>query len=130
MHNFFCQISSLLQIMFNLKVFYSEAMLFSIALYQINIYIGILYLDSNQRKLYVWYYMKTWVHFVYILNNQSHCPYPQLGKSLVWYYAFLKFSTIIHCKKIVNFSISFWSSESILVGSISNPSSHLEQKKS
>ena len=28
-------------------------MLFSIALYQRNIYIGILYLDSNQKKLYV-----------------------------------------------------------------------------
>ena len=56
-------------------------MLFSIALYQRNIYIGILYLESNQRKLYVKCYMKTWVHFVYILNNQSHCPYPQLRKS-------------------------------------------------
>ena len=53
----------------------------SIALYQKNIYIGILYLDSKQRKLYS--YMKTWVHLVYILNNESHCPYPQLGKSLV-----------------------------------------------
>ena len=75
------QIISLFQKIFNLKVFYSEEMLFSIALYQRNTSIGILYLDSNQRKLYV--YMKTSVHFVYILNNQSHCPYQQLGKSLV-----------------------------------------------
>ena len=47
------QIISLFQKIFFLNVFYSEAMLFSITLYQRNIYIGILYLDSKQRKLYV-----------------------------------------------------------------------------
>ena len=36
-----------------LKVFYMEALLFLFALHQRNIDIGILYLDSNQRKLYV-----------------------------------------------------------------------------
>ena len=75
------QIINLFQEIFNLKVFYSEAMLFVIPLYQRHIYIGILYLDSNQKKLYA--YIKTWVHFVYILNNQYHYPYLQLGKSLV-----------------------------------------------
>ena len=49
------QIVSLFQKIYFLKIFYSEAMLFSIALYQRNIYLGIVYLDSNQRKLYVLY---------------------------------------------------------------------------
>ena len=41
-----------------LKVFYTELMLFSFTSHQRNINIGISYLDSNQRKLYVQYYMK------------------------------------------------------------------------
>ena len=53
LHTYLSQIISLFQKVIFLKVFYSEAMLFSIALYPRNIYIGILYSDSNQRKIYV-----------------------------------------------------------------------------
>ena len=39
--------------------------------------------------------MKTWAHFVYIMNNQSHCPYPQFRKSLEWYYAVISTGVLL-----------------------------------
>ena len=95
------QIINLFQKILFLKVFYSKAMLFSIALYQRNIYIDILYVDSNQRKLYV--HMKTLVDFVYILNNQSHCTYSQIFSMILRIY----FEVSNHWEKIVSLNILF-----------------------